>query len=175
MHSRILKTLKRLTGKKPLVFCLNQNFPSFRTTDHLFVWSMHLYEMWHQCFIKRWGNIASSHNLTLDFSESKFIFSIVCHTAIGSIQARPVAGWRDFPILATCCHRIAILSPGSMTGENDFNILKNYFVERYPGLMIQGDSISLMSCPYFFKLQASKCPVVIHYLSIFSALSGSLL
>ena len=39
---------------------------------------------------------------------------------------------------------MAIFLPDSVTGENDFNIHQNFFVERYPGLMIQGDSIYLM-------------------------------
>lgn len=94
--------------------------------------------MGYQCSIKHQGNSASSHTLTLGLSESKLTFCLDCHTASGSSQARPAASWRGCPILVPPHHAAAIL-------ENEFHTHKNYFVERYPELIIQGDSIYLMA------------------------------
>lgn len=101
--------------------------------------------MWYHYFIKHWGHIALFHIVTLDLSESKRIFSPGCQADIGSTQARPVASWKDSPVLSTRCHTIAILSPDSGTEERDFNIHKRYFVGRYPGPLSRGDPIYLMA------------------------------
>lgn len=65
---------------------------------------------------------------------------------------------------------MAILSAGSVTEENDFNIHKNYLVERYPGLMIQGDFIYLMVQTLFlnYKLLNALWSFIIYQTSVHS-------
>lgn len=84
------KLLKALQEKK-LYFLFKLEFSHFLDHRSFIDMSIYFYQMLYRCFMKHWGDMASSHILTLDLSESKFILSIDCHTASGSIQARLMA------------------------------------------------------------------------------------
>lgn len=126
--------------------------------------------MWCHCLIKHWGNTVSFHILTLDLSESNVSSPKTVTQALLVFRQGPVASWRDFSILATCCHTTALLSPGSETEENNFNIHKNYLIERDPGRMIRGDSIYLMAHILFLnhKLLKALWSFIIYQTSVHS-------